>query len=58
MPEKEAHSLLEAAIAAGGARDYRKAAELLILLLAQTDSMPEAYLYLDRKSTRLNSSHW
>jgi tetratricopeptide (TPR) repeat protein len=48
MPEKEAHSLLEAAIAAGGARDYRKAAELLILLLAQTDSMPEAYLYLGR----------
>jgi tetratricopeptide (TPR) repeat protein len=48
MPEQEARRLLEAAIAAGGARDYRKAAELLTLLLAQTDSMPEAYLYLGR----------
>ena len=48
MPEKEAHRLLEAAIKAGGARDYQKAAELLTLLLAQTDSMPEAFLYLGR----------
>jgi tetratricopeptide (TPR) repeat protein len=48
MPEQEAEKLLEAAIRAGGARDYRKAAELLTLLLAQTDSMPEAYLYLGR----------
>jgi tetratricopeptide (TPR) repeat protein len=48
MPEKEARKLLEEAIAAGGERDYRKAAELLTLLLAQTDSMPEAYLYLGR----------
>jgi tetratricopeptide (TPR) repeat protein len=48
MPEQEARSLLEAAIEAGGQRDYRKAAELLTLLLAQTDSIPEASLYLGR----------
>jgi tetratricopeptide (TPR) repeat protein len=48
MPEKEARRLLEEAIAAGGSRDYRKAAELLTLLLAQTDTMPEAQLYLGR----------
>ena len=33
---------------AGAARDYRKAAELLTLLLSQTDSLPEAYVYLGR----------
>jgi tetratricopeptide (TPR) repeat protein len=48
MPDKEAQELLEAAIKAGGGRDYRKAAGLLTLLLARTDSMPEAYLYLGR----------
>jgi tetratricopeptide (TPR) repeat protein len=33
---------------AGAARDYRKATELLTLLLAQTDALPEAYVYLGR----------
>jgi tetratricopeptide (TPR) repeat protein len=48
MPETEARKLLEAAIAAGGRRDYRKAIDCLTLLLSQTDSMPEAFLYLGR----------
>jgi tetratricopeptide (TPR) repeat protein len=48
MPEDEVRKLLEAAVKAGEARDYRKAAELLNLLLAQTDSCPEAFLYLGR----------
>ena len=48
MPDTEARKLLGAAIKAGEARDYRKAAELLTLLLAQEDSMPEAFLYLGR----------
>jgi tetratricopeptide (TPR) repeat protein len=48
MPDKEARQLLEAAIAAGGKRDYRKAIDCLTLLLSQTDSMPEAFLYLGR----------
>jgi tetratricopeptide (TPR) repeat protein len=48
MPETEARKLLEAAIAAGGKRDYRKAIDRLTLLLSQTDSMPEAFLYLGR----------
>ena len=48
MPDTEAKKLLEAAIQAGGARDYRRAAELLTLLLARTDACPEAFLYLGR----------
>jgi tetratricopeptide (TPR) repeat protein len=48
MPEQEARKLLDAAIAAGGKRDYRKAIELLTLVLAQTDALPEASLYLGR----------
>jgi tetratricopeptide (TPR) repeat protein len=48
MPETEAHSLLQAAIKAGEARDYRRSAELLTLLLARSDSCPEAYLFLGR----------
>jgi tetratricopeptide (TPR) repeat protein len=48
MPEQEARALLESAMRAGAARDYRKAAELLTLLLSQTDSLPEAYVYLGR----------
>ncbi|MGA2546910.1 MAG: tetratricopeptide repeat protein [Rectinemataceae bacterium] len=48
MPDKEARKLLEAAIKAGEARDYRKAAEFLNLLLARTDSLPEAFLFLGR----------
>jgi tetratricopeptide (TPR) repeat protein len=48
MPEQEARALLESAIAAGAKRDYPRAAELLTLLLTQTDSLPEAYLYLGR----------
>ncbi len=48
MPEKEAPQLLEAAIKAGKGRDYRKAAELLTLLLSRTDSCPEAFLFLGR----------
>jgi tetratricopeptide (TPR) repeat protein len=48
MPEKESRKLLEAAIAAGEARDYLKAIELLTLLLSQSDSLPEASLYLGR----------
>ena len=48
MPEQEARELLDAAIKAGEKRDYRKAAELLTLLLARSDSMPEAFLFLGR----------
>jgi tetratricopeptide (TPR) repeat protein len=48
MPETEAPELLAAAIKAGEARDYRRAAELLTLLLAQSDSCPEALLFLGR----------
>jgi tetratricopeptide (TPR) repeat protein len=48
MPEQEARKLLGAAIKAGEARDYRKAIELLTLVLAQTDALPEASLYLGR----------
>jgi tetratricopeptide (TPR) repeat protein len=48
MPDTEARSLLDAAIKAGEARDYRKSAELLTLLLARSDSSPEALLYLGR----------
>ncbi len=48
MPDNEAEALFDAAIKAGEARDYRKAAELLTLLLAQSDSHPEAFLYLGR----------
>jgi tetratricopeptide (TPR) repeat protein len=48
MPDKEARKLLKAAIQAGEARDYPKAAELLNLLLARTDSLPEAFLFLGR----------
>ncbi len=48
MAEKEAPQLLEAAIKAGKGRDYRKAAELLTLLLSRTDSCPEAFLFLGR----------
>jgi tetratricopeptide (TPR) repeat protein len=48
MPEKESRALLEAAMRAGAARDYRKAAELLTQLLAQTDAVPEAHIYLGR----------
>jgi Putative Zn-dependent protease, contains TPR repeats len=48
MPEQEARRLLAAAIAAGEKRDYRKAVDCLNLVLAQTDAMPEAFLYLGR----------
>jgi tetratricopeptide (TPR) repeat protein len=48
MPEKEARELLEAAMRAGAGRDYRKAAELLTAVLAQTDALPEAHVYLGR----------
>jgi tetratricopeptide (TPR) repeat protein len=48
MPEQEAQKLLEASIRAGEERDYEKAAEFLTLLLARTDSMPEAWLFLGR----------
>ncbi len=48
MPTPGPKELLDAAIAAGAERDYRKATELLTLLLARTDSMPEALLYLGR----------
>ncbi len=48
MPEQEARKLLDEAIEAGGGRDYRRAAEILTLLLAQTDAYPEALLYLGR----------
>jgi tetratricopeptide (TPR) repeat protein len=48
MPDTEAQKLFEAALKAGADRDYRKAADFLTLLLARTDSMPEAFLYLGR----------
>lgn len=48
MPEQEARRLLEAAIKAGGKRDYRKAIEHLTLLLSRTDAFSEAFLYLGR----------
>jgi tetratricopeptide (TPR) repeat protein len=48
MPETEARTLLESALRAGASRDYRKSAELLTQLLAQTDAVPEAHIYLGR----------
>jgi tetratricopeptide (TPR) repeat protein len=48
MPDATARDLLERAIKAGSGRDYKKAAELLTAVLAMTDSLPEALLYLGR----------
>ena len=48
MPDAEAKRLFAAALEAGAARDYRKSADLLTLLLSRSDSMPEAFLYLGR----------
>jgi len=48
MPDAMANELLERAIKAGASRDYKKAAELLTAVLAMTDSLPEALLYLGR----------
>ena len=48
MADPSARKLLERALKAGEERNYRKAVELLTTLLSQTDSMPEALLYLGR----------
>jgi tetratricopeptide (TPR) repeat protein len=48
MPDATAQDLLERAIQAGSKRDYKKAAELLTAVLAMTDGIPEALLYLGR----------
>jgi tetratricopeptide (TPR) repeat protein len=48
MAETATRKLFERALKAGEQRDYRKAAELLTSVLSQTDSMPEALLYLGR----------
>ncbi|MDA8424804.1 MAG: tetratricopeptide repeat protein [Treponema sp.] len=48
MAETSARRLFERALKAGEDRDYRKSAELLTAVLSQTDSMPEALLYLGR----------
>ncbi len=48
MPETSARRLFEKALKAGEERDYRKSAELLTAVLGQTDSIPEALLYLGR----------
>jgi len=53
MPDAVATELLERAIKAGSARDYKKAAELLTAVLAMTDSLPEALLYLGRSRYEL-----
>lgn len=48
MAETATRRLFERALKAGEERDYKKAAELLTSVLSQTDSMPEALLYLGR----------
>ena len=48
MPDKEARELFARALEAGARRDYESAAALLTSVLAQTDAIPEALLYLGR----------
>ncbi len=48
MPESSTQKLLRAALRAGEARDYRKAAELLTALIAEDGAPAEAFLYLGR----------
>lgn len=48
MPDTKANELFERALKAGSERNYKKAAELLTAVLAMTDEMPEALLYLGR----------
>ena len=42
-----AHELKQA-LAAGQARDYRKAVDILLGIISESDSEPKAYLYLGR----------
>jgi tetratricopeptide (TPR) repeat protein len=42
-----AHELKQA-VAAGQARDYRKAVDILLGIISESDSEPKAYLYLGR----------
>jgi tetratricopeptide (TPR) repeat protein len=48
VPDAAARRLFARALKAGEARDYEKAAQLLTAVLAQTDSIPEALLFLGR----------
>jgi len=53
MARANPRTLLETAVKAGEAREYAKAIELLIALLAETDEFPEAYLLLGRSRQAL-----
>ena len=48
MAENRFDRLFHLALSAGEQRDYRKAAELLLTLVSETDDYPQAYLYLGR----------
>jgi len=48
MPTTRTQRILEEALKAGAARDYARAVELLVALIAEEDAPPEALLFLGR----------
>jgi len=48
MRKTDYHALLQEAIKAGRDRDYRRSVDLLSRITSETDSEPEAFLYLGR----------